>query len=77
MRKAFKNGARKECKMDRPGKDACTLAGQTFSDGERVCEDGKCFTCTDGEWKEEEQPFLTPRPGHGLVIAPGEDLSDM
>ncbi len=58
-------------------KGTCDFAGRVFSEEEKICEDGKCFTCVDGEWKDAEQSFSSSRSRQGLVIAPGEDLSDM
>ncbi|NSW87372.1 MAG: hypothetical protein HPY84_13730 [Syntrophobacteraceae bacterium] len=37
--------------MEFGGKFSCSIDGRSFSQGELVCDDKRCYRCEGGEWK--------------------------
>ncbi len=50
----------------------CVFEKKCYSHGSSVEITGKKMICNDGQWKSE-----SGRTSPGLVIAPGENLSDI
>ena len=53
------------------GKD-CRYEDKTYKDGDLLKLTGERLLCNDGAW--EKQP---DRPGSGIIIAPGKDMSEI